>query len=109
MKTKLLKKIRKRYTIVHYPNGIRLWGKYYDKNIIFLIDRNAPAWARWRNGFIINPYVEETDSKDEWWIYRKTFERAYESAYNLLKKKIYSDYKHLKAEKKDLSGKKLWH
>jgi len=26
MKTKLLKEVRKRYSITHYPQGLRRWG-----------------------------------------------------------------------------------
>lgn len=39
MKVKLLRKIRKRYTIVHYPNGRYIWGDWYLHPITILEDR----------------------------------------------------------------------
>lgn len=43
MKTKLLKKARKRFTIMHYPKGLKLWGKFQSGNIFCLTD-STTSW-----------------------------------------------------------------
>jgi hypothetical protein len=40
MKVKLLKKIRKRFDIIHFPNGKVIDGEHYDYNIFQLVDNN---------------------------------------------------------------------
>ena len=57
MKVKLLKKVRKRFTITHYPNGIRLGDTFYDYNVFKITDTNEPHWADYSelsNTFKIN-------------------------------------------------------
>lgn len=39
MKVKLLKKVRKRYSIIHMPNGFVEYGRHYNYNLYKLIDR----------------------------------------------------------------------
>lgn len=41
MKVKLLKKIRKRFEIHHYPNGIVRWREHYDYNLFVLTDNTT--------------------------------------------------------------------
>jgi hypothetical protein len=38
MKVKLLKKIRKRFSITHYPNGVYLWSDFCKGPITLLVD-----------------------------------------------------------------------
>lgn len=40
MKVKLLKKVRKRFSIVHYPKGMIWFNQHYDYNIFTLYDSN---------------------------------------------------------------------
>lgn len=46
MKTKLLKKIRKQYSIVYYPDGYEFDGRIYHKNkyIVTKCFRILPIW-----------------------------------------------------------------
>jgi hypothetical protein len=39
MKAKLLKKVRKRFSIIHTPNGLISDNKYYNYNLFRLIDK----------------------------------------------------------------------
>lgn len=41
MKTKLLKKVRKRYTITHMPNGFVSMGRHYEYNLYKLTDSHS--------------------------------------------------------------------
>lgn len=43
MKTKLLKKIRKRFSIIHAPNGLYRHGDVYDYNLFILVDNNESS------------------------------------------------------------------
>jgi hypothetical protein len=47
MKTKLLKKIRKRFSITHYPKGITLFGEYYNHDIFRLSDSEDSYYDRY--------------------------------------------------------------
>lgn len=38
MKTKLLKKVRKRFAIVHLPNGFVAFGNHFNYNLLKLVD-----------------------------------------------------------------------
>jgi hypothetical protein len=38
MKTKLLKKVRKRYSIIHYPNGVYSYGSFQKGPVTVLRD-----------------------------------------------------------------------
>lgn len=44
MKAKLLIKVRKRFTITHYPKGIRLGNDFYDNNV-FRLEDSRDSWA----------------------------------------------------------------
>jgi hypothetical protein len=44
MKAKLLRKIRKRFSIHHYPNGVSSFGEIYDYNIFELVD-STNSWG----------------------------------------------------------------
>lgn len=43
MKTKLLKTIRKRFTIIHLPDGFISGGTHYNFNLFKLIDNTRPS------------------------------------------------------------------
>lgn len=53
MKTKLLKKVRKRFDIIHLPYGHMKGGKFYDYNLFKLVDNDATyflyEWAQLGN------------------------------------------------------------
>lgn len=40
MKVKLLKKVRKRFEIIHHPNGVLIDNRHYDYNLFELIDND---------------------------------------------------------------------
>ena len=44
MKVKLLKKVRKRFTITHHPKGIVRFGKIYNYNLFILTDIEHPYY-----------------------------------------------------------------
>jgi hypothetical protein len=64
MKAKLLKKVRKRFTIVHHPNGFVIKSRAYNYNLFFLEDAKNSGW--WDKQFFEvsaqcrrNPYEEK--------------------------------------------------
>jgi hypothetical protein len=45
MKTKLLKQVRKRFEIIHMPNGFIGWrGGHFDYNLFKLVDKKEWGW-----------------------------------------------------------------
>ena len=47
MKIKLLKKIRKRFSIIHYPEGFRNGSDYYNYNLFELKDDSNSYWSKY--------------------------------------------------------------
>jgi hypothetical protein len=45
MNIKLLKKVRKRFTITHYPKGVYIAGEFYEGPIVFLYDKDNPRYG----------------------------------------------------------------
>lgn len=87
MKTKLLKKIRKRYTITHYPDGVY-----------------------WKKQFIKGPYTVLWDNDD---VYRyeitcETKDNAYNLLYLKMKRWIELDYGPYKRQR-NRKVEKLWY
>lgn len=71
MKVKLLKKIRKRFSIMHYPNGFRNGSDYYDYNLFKLTDSSNAFYSRWsqvvdlkEKKFSDTPFKTEKDCID---------------------------------------------
>ena len=87
MKVKLLKKIRKRYSITHYPTGVYVHGEYRKGGHTFLTDKED-SW-RW-----------ESSSKPK--------EIAYKLLYNTLLEWIRKDYGNL-STKRIVTKETLWH
>lgn len=50
MKVKLLRKVRQRYLITHYPNGVLLYKTFYEGPITLLTDK-ADSW-RLKSSFL---------------------------------------------------------
>jgi hypothetical protein len=71
MKVKLLKKIRKRYSITHYPNGVFLYGDFEEGPLTLLTDSE-------------NKYRLKTSKNKK--------SEAYENLYTMLMKWIEKDY-----------------
>jgi hypothetical protein len=88
MKVKLLKKIRKRYSITHYPNGCFMWGSFQKGTITLLTDKND-SW-RWEGSWI---------GKEE----------AYGEMYSKLLKWIQQDYGTFKSAKLKITSEQLWY
>jgi hypothetical protein len=42
MNIKLLKKVRKRFIITHYPKGVYIAGEFYEGPIVILYDKDNP-------------------------------------------------------------------
>lgn len=87
MKVKLLRKIRKRYDITHYPNGLYLWGDFQEGAITILSD-NQNSWR----------YMVSTKDKKE----------AYEYFYKMLLVWIERDYGNLRSKRSKIVEEKLW-
>ncbi len=85
MKIKLLKKIRKRYSIIYYPNGKYFWSGFFDKPVTVLDDRTD----KWR-----------------WKASDKPKEDARKELYEKLVQWIREDYSHLRKNK--ITEEKLW-
>lgn len=88
MKIKLLKKIRKRYDIIHYPNGLYLWGDFQEGAITILSDNQSS-------------YRYRLSTKDK--------SQAYEDLYKILLNWIEKDYGQLRSKKSKIKKEKLWY
>lgn len=92
MKTKLLKKVRKRFEIVYYPNGDR----YNDFPYIVVNDTHLPIFKT-LNSFVLN---DETDALGE------ALKKAKSFLLCVIRKEY---YKHSKIAKTNYNSIKLWH
>lgn len=92
MKAKLLKKIRKRYTIVYWPNGVFLSGDFYEGPLLRLEDTNS----MFRD---CNIYITKKVSK----------EQAYDILYERLLDWIQQDYGTFRSRRVKIVSEKLWH
>jgi hypothetical protein len=88
MKVKLLKKIRKRYSITHYPNGVFLWDEFYEGPITILRDRN---------------------SNYRWEVSRFEKQPAYNKLYEKLLEWIQQDYGTFKSKRVEIVSEELWY
>lgn len=88
MKVKLLKKIRKRYFITHYPNGVYLYGDFIEGPVTMLQDRED----RWR-----------------YKISYKVKQQAYKQLYDVLIKWIERDYGSFKSNRVKITSEQLWY
>lgn len=88
MKVKLLKKIRKRYSIIYYPNGVYFYDDFFEGPITVLYD-----------------------SESEYRTTLSTLEKpkAYQKLYSTLLKWIEKDYGPFKNKKKKIISETLWY
>jgi hypothetical protein len=88
MKTKLLKKVRKRYSITHYPNGVVIYGE-----------------------FIKGPVTRLEDNYDSYKGLSLQGEKdiAFNVLYDRLKIWISQDYKRARKRKVKTIEEKLWY
>lgn len=76
MKVKLLKKVRKRFSIIYYPKGRKLWSGHYDTPILVLLDNED-------NEIISHVHID----------YKQTYDMSYEHLYQRLKETIIVKYR----------------
>ena len=88
MKAKLLKKIRKRYTITYYANGVFLYDDFFEGPITVLEDKQSSYRA-----------VASCKQKQE----------AYEDTYAKLLEWIQKDYGTFKNRRKNIISEQLWY
>lgn len=88
MKVKLLKKVRERYSITHYPNGVYIYGGFFKGPITMLIDG---------------------ENKYRWHTSKMVKEEAYEKLYKLLLIWIEDDYGPSKSKTKIITSEELWY
>ena len=88
MKVKLLKKIRKRYSITHYPNGIYLGDRFWEGPLTCLLD-NTNEW-RLKTHFS-----------------RK--EEGYKALYKHMMYWIEKDYGPFKSKSRKVTSEQLWY
>ena len=88
MKVKLLKKIRKRYSIVYYPNGTYFDEDFYKGPITVLYDEQ-------------NTYRTKISSSYK--------EQAYRELYTLLINWIDKDYSKYRKRNKNITQEILWY
>ena len=88
MKVKLLKKIRKRYSIIYYPNGVYLDNDFYDGPITLLYDTQ-------------NYYRTKISNAHK--------EQAYRELYGMLLRWIEKDYSKYRKRKKKITSEILWY
>lgn len=87
MKAKLLKKIRKQYSIVYYPDGMSIEGKYLFHKNQYVVHKS------WRSLFRVEGY----DTKQQ--------------AINAIIKEVRNEYSSYsrKYKKPNYKGVKVWH
>jgi hypothetical protein len=88
MKTKLLKKVRKRYSITHYPNGVFLWDEFYKGPITVIRDRDSSC------RYDISCLPKQV---------------AYDKLYKKLLKWIQQDYGTFKSRRIRITSEQLWY
>jgi hypothetical protein len=88
MKTKLLKKVRKRYSITHYPKGLWRYGEFIKGPVTRLQDKKHS----WRG-------LSMEGDKQE----------AFNVLYGYLKHWIVKDYIHSRKRKVKTIEEKLWY
>ena len=88
MKVKLLKKIRKRYSIIYYPNGVYIDNDFYKGPLTVLYDKQ-------------NEYRTKISSSHK--------QQAYKELYSLLIKWIDKDYSKYRKRKKNIIEETLWY
>jgi len=88
MKVKLLKKVRQRYSITHYPNGLYLDTEFY-------------------NG----PQTLLEDNTNDWKVKMSSLpkEDAYKVLYTIMRNWIQKDYGPSKGRLKKLTAENLWY
>lgn len=88
MKVKLLKKIRKRYSITHYPNGVYLYGDFWEGPLTRLVDSE-------------NDYNWESSILEK--------KAAYKKLYKILLSWIQRDYGTFKSRRHKITSEQLWY
>lgn len=88
MKVKLLRKIRKRYDITHYPNGLYLFGSF-EQGPITILNDNQDSWRI------------TYSNKDK--------KQAYDYLYKTLLIWIETDYGKFRSKKSKIKTEKLWY
>jgi hypothetical protein len=83
MKTRLLKKVRKRYTIVKIKIEDWMWGEY---------DKYSHILSRRGNGFSFK--LVDSQDQSNWNLDFSTYHSTYKEALDRLIKDIVFDYKH---------------
>lgn len=89
MKVKLLKKIRKRYEITHYPNGVFISGDFYNGPITILKDN--------QNSFRFEPVTHFSP------------QQAYRELYPKLIRWIEKDYGPFRSKTSKITQEKVWY
>jgi hypothetical protein len=72
MKTKLLRKVKKRFEIFHYPKGITIHDDYYNYNLFQLVDHEGSYYHKYaqlggklcRNKFVDEIFDTEKECID---------------------------------------------
>jgi hypothetical protein len=88
MKVKLLKKIRKRYSITHYPNGAFMWDDFYEGPITLLEDKNSSFRLE---------------------ISHSTKPEAYDRLYKIMLEWIERDYGPFRSKRIKITSEQLWY
>lgn len=99
MKTKLLRKVRKRFEINYYPNGYDFGGEIYsDHECMIVIDKAFCIWSATPIRYKRN----EWESKEE------AYDECYKQLLSLIRN-IYYDKGTRRNKKLKKAEEKLWH
>lgn len=106
MKVKLLKKVRKRFSIIHLPKGFTAFGDTYDYNLFKLVDDDDTYELRDRYaqlGEVLNKEMQFTndifDTEEECIYYLKSL---------IVKRLKNEGHISIKDKKRKLIEKKVW-
>lgn len=104
MKTKLLKKARKRFAIIHYPNGYTLDGTLFDVDVVVLTDEED---AGYRTRYVqINPIEGDRPFCDR---SATSVEEATDMLKKMLINRLREENKHMGSKRNKLKKTKLWY
>lgn len=92
MKARLLKRIRKRYEIRYWPNGLFIDREFYSGPLLRLVDHNS----------LYRDFTYSIGSK-------LTKEDAHKAAYEKLLMWIQQDYGTFKSKRVKITSEKLWY
>ncbi len=107
MKVKLLKKVRKRFDIIHFPKGFTAFGIRYEYNLFKLMDSTNEYYQRYAQLDINNTRTKQFCPDDE--IFNSEKECVDYLKSEIILRLRSEGHTGVKDKKMQKSGKKVWY